>query len=379
MTVGAPTSVDGWTGYQPGDRAELTDVQGYQTFRQVALLGETADTTTIGLGVRARLPFRVFLLGSRNEDFQLVVDVAHRWTPPRCTWRVDLLPTGVGGGTGRVNGTDGGRRWAGVAGNGAALWQDGRLSPLGPGRALDVNRGGTVVGADAVGTGQGHAALWAAGRRLALAEPSGVTRSQATAINDAGVIVGWGVRGSAEDQDGPSVGLVWSQSAPGRVTEVRYAQLDVGLTGVSDSGVLFGNGAAPGQEEGPRVALQGTLATGLQPLNPSEVHSVVTAAAGGYAVGSGSAGGTVWQAGTGAVVRTRPGLLPTDVNRHGDVAALNAGTLRPLLWSGDDLEPLPVPAGWSGASAAAIDDAGRLAGELRREGGQGRPALWTCG
>jgi hypothetical protein len=51
-----------------------SSVTGYQTFRQVAWAGTHHGTTSIGLGVRARLPFRVFTLPDR-----IVVDVAHRW------------------------------------------------------------------------------------------------------------------------------------------------------------------------------------------------------------------------------------------------------------------------------------------------------------
>jgi len=55
-------------------RPAMPSVAGYTTFRQVAFGGSFEGYTTIGLGVRARLPFRVF----RVEN-HLVVDVAHRW------------------------------------------------------------------------------------------------------------------------------------------------------------------------------------------------------------------------------------------------------------------------------------------------------------
>jgi hypothetical protein len=50
------------------------NVSGYRTFRQVAWAGSFEGQTNIGLGVRARLPFRVFTMPGR-----LVVDVAHLW------------------------------------------------------------------------------------------------------------------------------------------------------------------------------------------------------------------------------------------------------------------------------------------------------------
>jgi hypothetical protein len=68
--------------FHPEDRANV-DVAGFRTFRQVASGSGDSRTTTFGLGVRARLPFRVFVLdggGSGPSDFsRVVVDVAHRW------------------------------------------------------------------------------------------------------------------------------------------------------------------------------------------------------------------------------------------------------------------------------------------------------------
>lgn len=64
--------------YRPRDPMNAVGVTGYRTFRQVAFLGTFEAQTEIVLGVRARLPFRAFVLegpaGSR-----LVIDVAHRW------------------------------------------------------------------------------------------------------------------------------------------------------------------------------------------------------------------------------------------------------------------------------------------------------------
>lgn len=58
---------------------ELADVTGYSTFRHVAWAGQFEGQTTIGLGVRARLPFRVLLLDGPGTWSRMVVDVAHRW------------------------------------------------------------------------------------------------------------------------------------------------------------------------------------------------------------------------------------------------------------------------------------------------------------
>ena len=58
---------------------ELIDTAGYRTFRHVAWAGSFEGQTAIGLGVRARLPFRVFLLDGPGAGSRMVVDVAHRW------------------------------------------------------------------------------------------------------------------------------------------------------------------------------------------------------------------------------------------------------------------------------------------------------------
>ena len=65
--------------YRPANRRELTDVAGYRTFRQLAYAGSFEGQTTIGLGVRARLPFRVFTLAGPGSGSRIVVDVAHTW------------------------------------------------------------------------------------------------------------------------------------------------------------------------------------------------------------------------------------------------------------------------------------------------------------
>jgi hypothetical protein len=65
--------------YTPANPGELAAVTGWQTFRQVAFAGDFEGQSTIGLGVRARLPFRVFVLTAPGQPPRTVIDVAHRW------------------------------------------------------------------------------------------------------------------------------------------------------------------------------------------------------------------------------------------------------------------------------------------------------------
>lgn len=57
-----------------GQKLPGVNLTGYQTFRDAKFAGSFEGQTTVGLGVRATLPFRVFKLDNR-----VVLDVAHRW------------------------------------------------------------------------------------------------------------------------------------------------------------------------------------------------------------------------------------------------------------------------------------------------------------
>jgi hypothetical protein len=65
--------------YRPANPAEMVNVSGWRTFRQVSWAGTFEGQSTIGLGVRARLPFRVFTLDGPGAGSRIVIDVAHRW------------------------------------------------------------------------------------------------------------------------------------------------------------------------------------------------------------------------------------------------------------------------------------------------------------
>jgi hypothetical protein len=68
--------------YIPTNKNELVNVSGWNTFRQVGFGGSFEGYTTIGLGVRATLPFRTFTLPGPGTGSRLVIDVAHHWDNP---------------------------------------------------------------------------------------------------------------------------------------------------------------------------------------------------------------------------------------------------------------------------------------------------------
>ena len=63
--------------HQAGDH--VAGVTGYRTLRDVVYGGSFEGYTTFGVGVRARVPFRVFALAGPGTHSRIVVDVAHHW------------------------------------------------------------------------------------------------------------------------------------------------------------------------------------------------------------------------------------------------------------------------------------------------------------
>lgn len=64
----------------PTAGGQIADVGGYDTLRSVVYGGSFEGTTVFGVGVRARLPFRVLTVDVPGAGSRLVVDVAHSWS-----------------------------------------------------------------------------------------------------------------------------------------------------------------------------------------------------------------------------------------------------------------------------------------------------------
>jgi hypothetical protein len=80
ITLLAPAHDENYNAtFRPADRIEVVNVAGWRTFRQVVFGGTFEGQTTLGLGVRARLPFRVFTLDGPGSGSRIVIDVAHQW------------------------------------------------------------------------------------------------------------------------------------------------------------------------------------------------------------------------------------------------------------------------------------------------------------
>jgi hypothetical protein len=85
VTVNAPAyDADGnptttWGGGTVIRRPDQFSRAGFRTFSDLVFGGSFEGYSSFGLGVRARLPFRVFQLAGPGGGSRLVIDVAHRW------------------------------------------------------------------------------------------------------------------------------------------------------------------------------------------------------------------------------------------------------------------------------------------------------------
>jgi hypothetical protein len=79
VTVIAPAyDGSGRATYVPRNRARVVDVSGFAALRQVAWAGSFEGSTTLGVGVRRVLPFRVLVVAGPGGRSRVVVDVAQQ-------------------------------------------------------------------------------------------------------------------------------------------------------------------------------------------------------------------------------------------------------------------------------------------------------------
>ncbi|MGK5440272.1 AMIN-like domain-containing (lipo)protein [Micromonospora sp. URMC 105] len=80
VSLQAPAYDDGHVAtvpYRVGEHA--ANVLRHQTLRDVVFGGSFEGYTTFAVGVRARLPFRAFVLAGPGTHSRIVLDVAHQW------------------------------------------------------------------------------------------------------------------------------------------------------------------------------------------------------------------------------------------------------------------------------------------------------------
>lgn len=70
---------NGHSTYNHAVDSRVANVTGYRTLRDLVYGGSFEGYSTFGIGVRARLPFRVSTLDGPGASSRIVVDVAHTW------------------------------------------------------------------------------------------------------------------------------------------------------------------------------------------------------------------------------------------------------------------------------------------------------------
>jgi hypothetical protein len=68
----------GWA-FPARSGGHVAAVVSYQTLRDVVFGGSFEGYSTFAVGVRANLPFRVFVLAGPGTHSRIVLDIAHRW------------------------------------------------------------------------------------------------------------------------------------------------------------------------------------------------------------------------------------------------------------------------------------------------------------
>ncbi len=79
ITWGPAYDDHGSSTYDVPDPTHAVDVDDYRTLRQIHFDNSFEGQSQIGVGVRARLPFRTFVLDGPGAGSRLVIDIAHSW------------------------------------------------------------------------------------------------------------------------------------------------------------------------------------------------------------------------------------------------------------------------------------------------------------
>jgi hypothetical protein len=79
VSLRAPAFGEGQPTYPAATGQHVATVIRYRTLRDVMFGGSFEGYTTFAVGVRATLPFRVFVLAGPGSHSRIVLDVAHSW------------------------------------------------------------------------------------------------------------------------------------------------------------------------------------------------------------------------------------------------------------------------------------------------------------
>ena len=286
----------------------------------------------------------------------------------------------------------------------AFIWKPGvGMSDLGapPGSTIAaaraINGSGDVVGSSAVGEADAtrHATLWRAGALPIQLGSLGTASlfSEAYGINDAGVVVGTAETELAGPNAPTRLAFRWTQ-ATGMVALFAPPNTRAALaTAINNAGQIVGY--VQSWTGAPRAALWsgasftdlGTLSGGTE--SAANAINELGLVAGASTFTSPWFHAFQWTAGQGMTdLGAPPGPLlqgPTSdafgINDPGDIvgaAQVQTGSNPAVLWRSGTIYTLPpLTAGIEGGVARDIDNAGRIAGSVSPAGGATRAVMWT--
>jgi uncharacterized membrane protein len=306
-----------------------------------------------------------------------------------CTWAINELPLPAGWSAGYVHNSDRHDSFAGygVDADGRTrplVWHDGKVAvldaPAGVDAvAQDVNSHGDVIGVLQSEDTPTRGVLWRGDQVIDLPSLQGGGYAVPTAINDAGLIVGYAAGGETNHA------VAWSADSPQSIQDLGAMAGSAYLTDVTQQGTVVG--WTESAEEFRQQAIAGTVREGLRTLPGTEpgTNSVARAAAGRYIVGSAVLTGGSEDLGS-AVVWASPGPRPLPgaqaaanaVNDHGTVVGSDSDG--PVIWIGGHKQPLPALAAGDpfSTSATVVTNNNTAAGISADPQGHPRPVTWTC-
>ncbi len=240
---------------------------------------------------------------------------------------------------------------AGYVGNDAAYWSGGTMHDLGPGRAFGINNSDSVVGqAGSIYPSASHAFLYSNGTMHNLGVLPGGSYSYATAINDAGQIVG-----TSSIAFGNVIAFYYDGTMQGLGTNSNESGSSF-ADAINDSGIVVGQANSL---SGYGHAFMWTKARGLRDLgtlstSPQAMSEAMAVSNNGLIVGNSWPANAFVTMG-GPLTDLGPGKA-YGVNDAGQILGVNVAI---TLDNGN---------GWSNLSPAAINDAGWIAGSATMGG-----------
>ena len=281
--------------------------------------------------------------------------------------------------------------------SGPGLWDNGNLIPLGSqgpggGAAMDINENGQVVGQEG-----NFAFVWNDNNHNGQSDPGemvllgtfGGNQSVANAINDAGVIVGWAETSLNVRHAFQWSGGVMADIHPGNDEDSSDA------SDINNAGVIVGAERLPNSnywralkwEPGGAPPMHlGTLGD----ENGAEAVNDLSQISGYFSFATSSLSGFLWLPDPAYGLPAGMNNLGVDagsahsINDSGQVIGSGSGTA-PYLWQAGILTPLanllPPGSGWTISNAAAINDKGQIVGagmyQGKLHGYMLTPVPWT--